>query len=268
MLSLVKSMCYNTSVMEFDPFARNTPETPPEDELVSKEIDDKTARIRRLAVSKALEPSLRRQGGAPNISLERHPEAFNLQPIKRVAPEKFTEKSAENKSSKTETSQLTTPELLQIATKLSIEGQSVRAMYENNQIDYRGLHAIIKEALRGGNIKAVFEKYELGEEARRGRKIEMRHDDPSKTPHVIRDFDAPSQKVSQLIEKVEAHSHRPLVTSDISETKDIPQQSSLAEKSHQKAKSAIKLKRVLMVTFTLAIGLIIGIGVTIFIYQL
>lgn len=75
--------------------------------------------------------------------------------------------------------QLSTPQLLQTAEALFISGSSVRTLYETNQIDRRGLVAIVEEALKGGNIANAFEKVQLGRERQVERAREFRHDDPS-----------------------------------------------------------------------------------------
>lgn len=273
-ICFVKSICYNTPVMEFDPFIRRSPETIPdsdqeiaeklEKEALGRKKSEKTAKIRKLAISQALDPAVRRREKIPDISAQRHPEAFKLEPMSAI--DKKTLSTQEHRSSNIDLQRLTTPELLQVAGRILIEGKDVRTLYESNQIDYRGLHAIVREALRGGNTQAVLEKHHLGEEAQRGRKIEMRHDNPSTTPHVITDYDYPSEKVSNLIDQVKAHEHRPLIKSenDINDTSD---QQSVAEESHQKARKAIKKKRLFTVIISVGSGIAIGASLALFIFK-
>ncbi len=73
--------------------------------------------------------------------------------------------------------QLSTPELLHRAEMLYISGVNVKELYNTNQIDRSGLVKIIQESMRGRDIKAVFEKVELGRERQRERAREFRHDD-------------------------------------------------------------------------------------------
>lgn len=104
------------------------------------------------------------------------------------SPEKPTvEKAVPNRAEQPlqrKVEQLSTPQLLQTAEALFISGSSVRTLYETNQIDRRGLVAIVEEALKGGNIANAFEKVQLGRERQVERAREFRHDDPS--------FSAPS----------------------------------------------------------------------------
>lgn len=238
--------------MESDPFTRKTPESDSETDWNSNGRADKTARIQKLAVSEALEPSRRREHGIPNISTERHPEAFQLQPILLSDIKPAAKQPRDNLD------QLTTPDLLQVAARLSIEGRSVKQMYESNLIDYRGLHAIIREALRGGDINAIFDKYKLGEEARRGRKIEMRHDDPQETPSAPQP-NKPDSHVGELISRLES-AEQTQVNQQLGVTAEKP--IDLASLSRKNAISAIKKKRLITIFISTAIGISIGGAIT------
>ena len=75
--------------------------------------------------------------------------------------------------------QLSTPDILRQAEHLFINGTSVKELYNTNQIDRTGLIAIVQESIRGGSLKDVFEKVELGKERQSERAREFRHDDPA-----------------------------------------------------------------------------------------
>lgn len=73
--------------------------------------------------------------------------------------------------------QLSTPEILHRADMLYISGMSVKDLYNADRIDRQGLITIVQESMRGHDIKAAFEKVELGAERQRERAREFRHDD-------------------------------------------------------------------------------------------
>lgn len=104
-------------------------------------------------------------------------------------------------------SQASTEELLQIGSNIKLDGVNLRDLYNRNEIDRQGLSKIINEALKGGDIKRVFKKVRLGEEARRGRKIEMRHDDPRQLPYTDVATDTHSARTNQLLEALHAVQH-------------------------------------------------------------
>lgn len=262
-------MCYNTPVMEFDPFARHTPEMTPEIEwdtaeklekesVREKKKAEKTAQIRKLAVSEAITPSARRRKRTPELLTVQNPEAFKLEPI-RSPEDKVSARrtsSVEHGKSNIDLKQLTTPELLQVAGTIALEGTTARKLFEMNQIDHRGLAAIVKAALGGENVQQAFKRHELGAEAQRGRKIEMRHDDPSHTPHVITTYDRPNERVRTLIGQLEESAedtdgHPPLA-------EPVEANPDLATLSQQKAQTAIKKKRMITITISTVIGISIG----------
>lgn len=92
--------------------------------------------------------------------------------------------------------QLSTSQLLSTAERLSINGVSVKRLYETNQIDREGLIKIVKESLRGGDITRTFEKVQLGGERQRERAREFRHDDPGLTIQPI-DLHSPQLAADQ-----------------------------------------------------------------------
>jgi hypothetical protein len=88
-------------------------------------------------------------------------------PVIERQPEKVPQVIAEK---------LTTPELLEAASSITIEGVSVRRLYETNQIDRGGLLYIVREVLNGGEAKKAFARVELGRERQRERAQEFKHD--------------------------------------------------------------------------------------------
>jgi len=89
-----------------------------------------------------------------------------------------TERSTQSTPATKQAEQLSTPDLLMVGNNVRIEGTNARRLYETNQIDREGLLSIVKAALKGGDVQRAYSKAKLGEEAQRGRAIEMRHDDP------------------------------------------------------------------------------------------
>ncbi|MCA9309528.1 hypothetical protein KC973_04055 [Candidatus Saccharibacteria bacterium] len=104
--------------------------------------------------------------------------------------------------------QASTAELLAIGSKIKIDGLNLRDLFNSNEIDRKGLSKIVAEALKGGDVKRVFKKVQLGEEAKRGRKFEMRHDDPKKLPFAdVKTHDGDqthTARTSQLLEALHA----------------------------------------------------------------
>ncbi|MDB5186421.1 MAG: hypothetical protein JWL85_944 [Candidatus Saccharibacteria bacterium] len=68
--------------------------------------------------------------------------------------------------------QMTVPELLNVATLVSVEGVSVRAMYEQGRIDHIGLRRAMKEHLSGGSVDRILPSILLGKERIRERSLE------------------------------------------------------------------------------------------------
>lgn len=259
-------MCYNTPVMEFGSFEIGKNDVSPEnqvdyfeefekDAISEQRKAEKTAKIRKLAISQAIDPAERRRKPTPELSMLQHPEAYNPEPIRSLETETVAPGSKQEKTPSIE--QLTTPELLQVAGTIVIEGITVRRLYETNQIDHRGLAAIVKAALKGGNIERTFKKHELGLEAKQGRKIEMRHDDPSTIPHTTTP-DHPSHRVQSVISRLQKiNSQTPKTPSKISSEPD------LATISQQKAQAAIKKKYIFSVATGITAGIAIGVTLAI-----
>lgn len=101
--------------------------------------------------------------------------------FERNQPEQSKEKTEKNTITSQDVrrvEQLSTPEILKHAEMLYINGINVKDMYNANRIDRAGLITIVQESMRGRDIKAAFEKVELGAERQRERAREFRHDDP------------------------------------------------------------------------------------------
>lgn len=258
------------------PEVARTPSYQPETQLPTVTIKQKEERIRQLAVAQAVEARTTpdqhtasdSQEYGPTQTMEpqrqERPEAFRLEPVHVAAemsrnshvetpPRVAPEQRAERAQTIPNVDQLSTPELLQIAHNIKIDGTTARQLFEANRIDHRGLASIVKEALKGGNVKKAFKKHELGAEAKLGRKIEMRHDDPSKIPHFTTD-DQPNNRVRTLIDQLQTTS---AITDQASSTTATPEPD-LASLSQQKAEAAIKKKQ--LATISVAAVSAIGIG--------
>ncbi len=150
--------------------------------------------------------------------------------------------------------QSSTQELLKVAHDIHIDGTTVRQLYESNKIDHRGLVAIVKEALAGGNVKKAYKHATLGHEAQRGRKIEMRHDDPA----LINDTVLASQskesveRTEQLLDQlhqVQSPQPAPPATTISSEEKTI------SDLSYQQVQKAMRKKRIASLTLATTLAL-------------
>lgn len=140
-----------------------------------------------------------------DVQRQTRPEAFVLQPItSEISQPQIDQPKQKVKMPKLE--QLTTPELLQIAASIKVDGQKVSQLYETNQIDHKGLVALIKESLKNGNLKKVLNKHHLGYEAKLGRKIEMRHDNSSDLSDESHTLSQPSPAVQLVIDKLKKKS--------------------------------------------------------------
>lgn len=110
----------------------------------------------------------------------KRPEQF-VTPI--LPKSEFTAKTAAETTEKTvaqpHVERLSTPDLLQIAGKINVEGTTIRRLYETNQLDRRGLEAVVKRHLASQDIAPALDQHLLGRETMQSRAREFRHDDPS-----------------------------------------------------------------------------------------
>ncbi|MFO0970995.1 MAG: hypothetical protein U0520_01440 [Candidatus Saccharimonadales bacterium] len=160
----------------------------PEERLVSPVHPKPVAEVLRHTVA----PSEVQAEAQPELAKATQPEALSL-PLQKAETEVVNifdmdgdkSEKADSGSGNTQITQheirqieqLSTPELLHRAEMLYISGVNVKELYNTNQIDRGGLVKIIQESMRGRDIKAVFEKVELGRERQRERAREFRHDD-------------------------------------------------------------------------------------------
>lgn len=150
--------------------------------------------------------------------------------------------------------QSSTEELLQIASKIHVEGTTVRKLYEANKIDHRGLMAIVKESLRGGDIKRAYKKAMLGAEAQQGRKIEMRHDDPALIPADVRPeiSEYGKKRVETISIALEAAQHPTPTPAGARTQSSAP---TPADHGYQQVKSAMRKKRIATITISVTLAL-------------
>jgi hypothetical protein len=149
--------------------------------------------------------------------------------------------------------QSSTQELLRVAHDIHIDGATVRELYESNQIDHRGLVSIVKEALRGGNVKKAYSKAKLGHEAQLGRKIEMRHDDPAFVGQDVQTTPtkASVERTNQLLSQLhQTEAPEPVTIQD-----STPTPSTISDLSYDRVQDVMKKKRIATLTITLAIAL-------------
>lgn len=156
---------------------------------IKRSIAEKERQVRRLVTKQVVEaPFIERTPISQNeltSSYESYsrPSGVHLEPVRVDMPElrnRPTEQQPKQLDKETvrNLQQSSTPELLKLANNVTVEGTTLRRLFETNQIDRAGLVKVLKEALRGGDIKGALAKSKLGKEAQRGRAIEMRHDDP------------------------------------------------------------------------------------------
>ncbi len=208
----------------------------------------------------------------PELKLPPRPEAFVLNPATTeqhsenkletsFANHQFTKNQNEFKVEQQlpKIEQLSTPDLLEVAAHIKIDGASVRKLFENNQIDRHGLEAIVKESLKGGDIKRVFKKHVLGFEARQGRAIEMRHDNPATIPSVAI-LSEPNQNVQAVIDQLK---HNPVDT-EKKPNLIAPADSAALLKSEKDRKAATHKSNPILITISAAIAVAIGSALAIF----
>lgn len=76
---------------------------------------------------------------------------------------------------------LSTPQLLSIAEKIVVLDTTVKKLYQTNQINRKGLEAIVKAHLKHRDIGKELDKHLLGREAMHERAREFKHDPPADT---------------------------------------------------------------------------------------
>lgn len=210
-------------------------------------------------------------------------EAFNLRPISlenvgskvgesgnirpNLAPRPKETAVAEPRKPETTNNQakleqLKTPDLLKVASNIKIDGKTVRQLFESNKIDYRGLTSIVKEALRGGDIKKAYKKHELGKEAIRGRAIEMRHDNPIDDSSDS-SLGVNSDTVGSLIEQLRTVDSQ-TDTSKL-QTNNYAATNEALEISKQKAEAALKKKTLVNISVAAVAAIGIVTALTLFI---
>lgn len=156
---------------------------------IRRSIAEKEQKVRRLATNQVVEApfidkkDFEQPAATPNIAPPPEHPGVRLEPVRVSMPElrqNQNEQSSAKLSKETvrNLQQSSTPELLKLANNVTVEGTTLRRLFETNQIDRSGLIKVLKEALKGGDIKGALAKSKLGKEAQRGRAIEMRHDDP------------------------------------------------------------------------------------------
>ncbi|MBP9738062.1 hypothetical protein KBD20_00065 [Candidatus Saccharibacteria bacterium] len=196
---------------------------------IRRTIAEKERRVRKLAieqvvsspVAEEVSTALHSAAETPTYSANQMP-YFEGNPIKletvHSAPNHIAENQLKRMSDRPVTKetnrnlqQASTSELLQIGDKIKIDGTSLRSLYASNKIDRDGLTKIIKEALKGGDVKGAISKATLGAEAQRGRAIEMRHDDLATEGFngidVTSQSAAAQQRTDQILEALKKVNH-------------------------------------------------------------
>ncbi|HMS31401.1 MAG TPA: hypothetical protein PJ984_03320 [Candidatus Saccharibacteria bacterium] len=239
----------STSNLEITPQASNIPE---------RKINPVRRTIRSIALKQAIEttPPVRQSAEVastpPPASFEKPPV-----PIEQMQPVHINQVPRPKPLSKEvvrSVEQSSTEELLRVANKLHVEGTTVRKLYEANKIDHRGLVAIVKESLRGGDIKRAYKKARLGAEAQQGRKIEMRHDDPAFIPADVRPeiSDYGKKRVETITSALEAAQHSTPASSEARTQSSVP---TPADHGYQQVKSAMRKKRIATITISATLAL-------------
>lgn len=149
---------------------------------IERTIADKEEQVRKVATKQAVSSPIFESVDTKSSSKVEQPpvDIESLQPVSYQEASTRTATKVEvpvSREAKRDLQQASTEELLQIADRIKIDGTSLRSLFANNKIDRNGLTKVIKEAIKGGDVKSALKKATLGEEAQRGRAIEMRHDD-------------------------------------------------------------------------------------------
>lgn len=233
---------------------------------VKRSIEEKERRVRQFATKQTLgeniSESIFESTSSPTMSEFQPPV-----PIESMRPVSYQERPSSAVTSERrvtpeqsrDLAQSSTEQLLQIADKIRIDGTTLRSLYASNKIDRSGLTKVIKEALKGGDVKSALSKATLGAEAQRGRKIEMRHDDQT--------FDD-VKGYNQTSEAAKARTDRILESLDmVNQAKNVPNQDNSArtipnakDQAMQKAEDASRKARIAVITVlaVAATALIIG----------
>lgn len=247
-----------------------TPQPPEQPERfvnpIKRSVEEKERRVRQFATKQTLGENISEsifESTPSPASSESQPPV----PIESMRPVSYQEKPNPTSTSERrvtpeqsrDLAQSSTEQLLQIADKIKVDGTTLRALYANNKIDRGGLTKVIKEALKGGDVKSALSKATLGAEAQRGRKIEMRHDDQT--------FDD-VKGYNQTTEAVKARTDRILESLDmVNQAKNTPASNNISEKipdvkdqAMQKADEASRKARFAIVALVAvsATALIIG----------
>lgn len=233
---------------------------------IKRSVEEKERRVRQFATKHTLGESI----GESIFESTPTPATSEFQPpvpIESMRPVSYQERptttaTAEKRVTPEQSrdlAQSSTEQLLQIADKIKVDGTTLRALYANNKIDRVGLTKVIKEALKGGDVKSALTKATLGAEAQRGRKIEMRHDDQT--------FDD-VKGYNQTTEAAKARTDRILESLDmVNQAKNAPNQENVTEsvpdvkdQAMQKAEDASRKAKFAVVTVVAvaATALIIG----------
>lgn len=216
---------------------------------IKRSVEEKERRVRQFATKQTLGENISDsifESSPPSANTEFQPPV----PIESLRPVSYQERPTTTPAPERrvtpeqsrDLAQSSTEQLLQIADKIKVDGTTLRALYANNKIDRGGLTKVIKEALKGGDVKTALSKATLGAEAQRGRKIEMRHDD-----HTFDDV----KGYNQTTEAAKARTDRILESLDmVNQAKNAPTVSSQAQpqtdvtkQAMQKAENATKKAR-------------------------
>jgi hypothetical protein len=81
-----------------------------------------------------------------------------LRPVVERLPEAPIETSAERMAVEHHVETLTKPELLELSSKIKVDGTSLRQVYETGQVGERGLRRLVSEHLRGHDIKKALKR--------------------------------------------------------------------------------------------------------------
>lgn len=243
----------NSPDPELSPSGANIPER--KINPVRRNITEKERTIRSIALKQVLETPLPEADteteSAINATIKPPVPVEQMQPIRAERTHKSRPVIGEIIRN---VEQSSTEELLRAASTIHIEGTTVRKLYETNQIDHRGLVAIMKEGLRGGDVKKAYSNARLGAEAQQGRKIEMRHDDPAFIPADVRPeiSDYAKKRVETISNALEAAQHS---TSAPAEARTQSNAPTPADHGYQQVKSAMRKKSIATITISATLAL-------------
>ena len=231
---------------------------------IKRSVEEKERSVRRLVTKQAVgEPIF--ESNPDSLQTEYQPPVpiESMRPVSyREQPSPFTAEKRVTPEQSRDLAQSSTEQLLQIADKIKIDGATLRSLYASNKIDRGGLTKVIKEALKGGDVKTALSKATLGAEAQRGRKIEMRHDD--QTFDDVKGYNqtteaakARTDRILESLDMVNQAKNSSVEADNIPTTTDITDQAmQKAEAASKKAKIAVVAAVALSVT-ALAFGLML-----------